>query len=71
MHLTAAVDTLALLQHDENTPKDCSEVTHRGMLDHIGGEHGLCPSGHSVDSYDSAVFDLFGETPVVLGVYFP
>ena len=45
MHLTAAVDTLALLQHDENTPKDCSEVTHRGMLDHIGGEHGLCPTG--------------------------
>ena len=45
MHLAAAVDTLAQLQHGVNTPQDGLEVTHRVVLDRNVSEYDLCPTG--------------------------
>ena len=72
MHLAAAADTPTFLQHGLHMPQGGSGVTQRNVLDHMGGEYGLCRTGWTRHRfYDVAVFDLLGETRVVHSVEFP
>ena len=68
MHLAAAVDTLALLQHGVNTLQDGSEVTHRGMLDNIEANTASVYRMDIASIIQSRYLTCLGVAPFLCGV---